>query len=149
MLRQSTRPLKASELGLIDWIVALVGHWIARMPDPRFAVVIEGPVTHVWDLNGCQPSCCPNEYLFELDYKRYLVVWSWDLLNFKTTDHPTTHMRFDIAQNPSSLLAVAYAGDPIAVETRELDGDIPSTTEFRLVALEDLPPETWATIAAA
>ena len=79
--------------------------------------VFDLEVLRAWDLNGCQPPCCPHIYLFEVGEGLYLYAESWTAFNFPEGEFPKRRMQ--IVRTPRSKRILNCAIGDAVIEARD------------------------------
>lgn len=97
-------------------------------------------IRRVWDLNECQPPCCPRVLLIETDERDFVYLESWSALR------ATGFQRQCVAERATSshrLLSFHCEGEPVELEktsVREWFLDF-SAAECAVIDSADLPDE--------
>lgn len=125
-----------------------------REIEDGIAEVREFEFERAWDINACQPPCCPHTLLFKTDAHTLIYVESWDDIVRDPDDSEKCRLVLESLPHSRKLLKLRLVGPVVAKKServREFNHlfEISGPDCLRQYVVEELPTEVRSALDAA
>ena len=124
-----------------------------RQIDAGSVEVYEFAFDRVWNINGCQPPCCPHTLLFRITDGSFVYIESWKEVGQQKNSGNESRLKIEAPPGTNTIFKSAIDGTPTVRysdalrefnEFFEISGD----AEWQIYKREEVPDEIVTTLEA-